>query len=102
MIIVFIIFLYERIRYRTKYEHKIRVITENIKNANIYGAIKYDKKEEEPFVDRLYKAVEDLRNRLRAKNRILQAVLDLVNTLALNIETERLVDMVLSRLIRRN
>lgn len=99
MIIVFIIFLYERIRYRTKYEHKIRVITENIKNANIYGAIKYDKKEEEPFVDRLYKAVEDLRNRLRAKNRILQAVLDLVNTLALNIETERLVDMVLSRLI---
>lgn len=99
MVIVFIIFLYERIRYRIKYEYKIGVITENIKNANVYGSIKYDKKEKEPFVDKLYKAVEDLRNKLRVKNRILQAVLDLVNTFALNIETERLVDMVLSRLI---
>ncbi len=99
MFIVFIIFLYERIRYRMKYEHKIKVITENIKNANAYGNIRYDKKEKEPFVDKLYKSVEDLRDRLKIKNRILQAVLDLVNTLALNIETERLVDMVLSRLI---
>src|SRR5699024_2496928 len=99
LLLLLAVLVVERIRYRVKYEQKIKNITQNIKNATAYGSIKYDKKEKEPFIDALYKSVEELRKKLKRKNRILQAVLDLVNTLAVNIEIESLVDVVLSRLI---
>ncbi|MBO8434701.1 MAG: PAS domain S-box protein [Tyzzerella sp.] len=98
-LVIFAMFIAEKLRYRFRYEQSLKTITENIRNATIYSSIKYDNKGEEPVIDSLYKSIEDIRKKFKSKNGILQTVLDLINTLAVNIETESLVDVVLSRLI---
>ena len=67
-LVIFAMFIAEKLRYRFRYEQSLKTITENIRNATIYSSIKYDNKGEEPVIDSLYKSIEDIRKKFKSKN----------------------------------
>lgn len=96
---VLAILVTERIRYRIKYEHKMDIVTEEVKRSSAAGEDNGILETEDDCVKRLYGAVDTARRKYRRRIKIQHVVIDLINTLAVNIELDNLVDVVLTRLV---
>lgn len=91
--------LFERVTYKTRFSNKIEMITSDIKSYSEGNEIIKPTLGVNKEINNLYSAIEELRRNLKRKHRLLQAVLDLENTLAVNIELNKLIDVLLPRLV---
>lgn len=99
--VLFVLLLIEKLRYHVRFETHIKNITQHMKNAES-GNIKIEPSEEEKEIegmDMFYSSIEHIRKNLKEKLIIQRAALDIINTLATNIELESLVDGVMPRLV---
>ena len=99
--ILFVLLLIEKIKNHIRFETHIKNITKSMKNAES-GNIKIEPTEEEKEINGIsavYDSVENIRKNLKEKLIIQRAALDIINTLATNIELESLIDGVMARLV---
>ncbi len=94
------VFVVERIRFDAKLGQVLQDIADDIKNGKSGRTAIEPKDSRAPQKIRdVYEAAEELRNTLRRDNIIQQAVIDLENSFAVNIDLENLIDVLLPRLV---
>lgn len=99
VIVMIIIVVIERIRFGERFRECINKITLLVKKGANGNIVISPNEEETDEVKELYSSVEDMRLILKQKIRIQTAVIDIINSLAVNIELNKLIDVVLPRLV---
>lgn len=89
----------ENVRYRIKFDNSIKEITKQIKTIE-NGNFKIENNDKSRIeINKLFEAIEGIRKNLKGRLIIKSAALDIINTLATNIELESLIDVVMVRLV---